>query len=69
MQFLASGLTVKGIIEGDSQPDKFIPELIQYYKEGKLPIDKIIKTYRLENIDTAVHEHHIGKCIKAVLIP
>lgn len=69
MQFLASGLTVKGIIEGDSQPDKFIPELIAYYKAGQLPINKMVKTYPLEDIDTAVHEHHTGKCIKAVLIP
>ncbi len=69
MQFLASGLTVKGIIEGDSQPDKFIPELIAYHKAGQLPIDKMIKTYPLEDIDTAVHEHHVGECIKAVLIP
>lgn len=69
MQFLASGLTVKGIIEGDSQPDKFIPELIAYYEAGQLPIDKMIKTYPLEDIDTAVHEHHVGECIKAVLIP
>ncbi len=69
MQFLASGLTVKGIIEGDSHPDKFIPELIGYYKAGQLPIDKMIKTYPLKDIDTAVHEHHVGECIKAVLIP
>lgn len=69
MQFLASGLTVKGIIEGDSQPDKFIPELIAYYEAGQLPIDKMIKTYPLKDIDTAVHEHHVGECIKAVLIP
>ena len=49
-QFLASGLTIKGIIEGDSHPDIFIPELMEYFKAGKLPVDKLIKTYPLSLI-------------------
>lgn len=69
MQFLASGLTVKGIIEGDSHPDKFIPELIGYYQNGQLPIDKLLTTYALKDINKAVHDHHAGHCTKAVLIP
>ena len=69
MQFLAAGLTVKGIIEGDSNPDTFIPELIRYYKKGQLPIDKLLTTYPLEDINKAVDDHHSGACTKAVLIP
>ena len=69
IQFLASGLTVKGIIEGDSQPDVFIPQLIEYYKAGKLPVDQFIKTYPLADINLAVEAHHSGECVKAVLIP
>ena len=69
LQFLASGLTVKGIIEGDSHPDIFIPQLIEYYKNGELPIDKLITTYALQDINKAVEDHHNGICAKAVLIP
>ena len=68
-QFLASGLTIKGIIEGDSHPDKFIPELIDYFNSGKLPVEKLIKTYPLSEINKAVADHHSGACVKAVLIP
>ena len=68
-QFLAAGLTVKGIIEGDSHPDKFIPELIAYYKDGRLPLDKLISTYPLKDINQAVGDHHSGRCTKAVLLP
>lgn len=68
-QFLASGLTIKGIIEGDSHPDIFIPELMDHYKSGRLPVDKLIKTYPLSEIDKAVDDHHSGDCVKAVLIP
>ena len=69
LQFLASGLTVKGIIEGDSHPEKFIPELIAHYKAGRLPFDKLIKTYPLKDINKAVDDHHAGRCTKAVLLP
>ena len=69
LQFLASGLTVKGIIEGDSQPDEFIPQLIAYYKAGKLPLDKLISTYKLKDINQAIKDHHSGLCTKAVLLP
>ena len=69
VQFLASGLTVKGIIEGNSHPETFIPQLMDYYKNGQLPIDDLIKTYALSDIDKAVHDHHAGDCVKAVLVP
>lgn len=69
IQFLAGGLTIKGIIEGDSHPDIFIPKLMDYFKAGYLPVDKLIKTYPLSLIDKAVQDHHSGACIKAVLIP
>ena len=69
IQFLASGLTIKGIIEGSSHPEIFIPELMAYYKNGQLPLDGMIKTYALSDIDKAVHDHHAGACVKAVLIP
>ena len=68
-QIMVGGLTVKGIIEGDSHPDKFIPELISYYQKGQLPIDKLLTTYALKDINEAVHDHHAGRCTKAVLIP
>ena len=34
--------TVIGCCEGDSNPKIFIPRLVQLYKEGRFPIDKII---------------------------
>lgn len=63
------GQSIKGIIEGDSDPDAFIPELLTHYKAGRLPFDKMIKTYPLKDINTAIADQHAGRCIKAVLIP
>lgn len=69
LQVMGQGHTIKGIIEGDSDPDIFIPQLVNYYKEGLLPFDEIIKTYALCDINQAVADQRDGKCIKAVLLP
>jgi len=63
------GQAVKGIIEGDSDPDEFIPELIEHFKAGRLPFDKLVKKYRLSEINEAIAAQHHGDCVKAVLIP
>lgn len=66
---VAMGHTLKGIIEGDSDPDTFIPELVDHYRAGRLPFDKMIKTYPLSRINEAVADQHHGKCVKVVLLP
>ncbi len=62
------GHTVKGIIEGDSDPDIFLPELIAHMKAGRLPIDKFTRVYKFDEINQAVDDAHHGKCVKAVLV-
>ena len=66
---MAKGLSVHAIIEGDSHPDSFIPELIGYYKAGRLPLDRLIATYPLKDINIAIKDHSAGACAKVVLIP
>lgn len=62
------GHTIKGIIEGDSDPDVFIPEMIELYRQGKLPFDKLIRTYPLSEINKAIEDQHHGRCVKVVLL-
>ncbi|ROL70233.1 NAD(P)-dependent alcohol dehydrogenase [Pseudomonas chlororaphis] len=63
------GHRLQGIIEGDSDLHGFIPELLTHYKAGRFPFDKLIKTYRLEQINQAIADQASGECIKAVLLP
>lgn len=37
VQHLFRGVKLWGCVEGDSYPADFIPELIKYYRQGKLP--------------------------------
>lgn len=68
-EMINAGITIKGIMEGDSEPDTFIPELIEYFKAGLLPFDKMVSTYKLCDINQAVTDQHNGHAIKAILIP
>ncbi|KAK4664064.1 uncharacterized protein QC763_500250 [Podospora pseudopauciseta] len=56
-----------GVVEGEVWPVEFIPRLIQAYKEGKFPVDKISKVYPVEDIERAIADTESGKIIKAVL--
>ena len=63
------GHRIIGIIEGDSDPAAFIPELIEHHRNGRLPLDKLVTIYPLSKINDAIRDQHEGKCIKAVLTP
>ena len=68
-ELINRGLTIKGIMIGDSDPDIFIPELIAHFKAGRLPFEKMVKTFKLSEINEAVADQHSGGCVKVVLIP
>lgn len=66
---MTPGLRIIGIIEGDSDPQTFIPELLSHHAGGRFPFDRLIRTYKLADINEAVAAQARGECIKAVLIP
>lgn len=69
MDLIMNGRTVRGIIEGDAIPELFIPKLIELYKQGRFPYDKIITFYPFEEINKAVEDMEQGRVIKPVLKP
>ena len=69
LKTITFGHSVKGIIEGDSDPDTFIPELIALHQAGRLPFDRLVRTYRFAEINQAIKDQHDGKCVKVVLVP
>jgi len=67
MQTLLAGRKTRGVIEGDSVPQKIIPQLIDLYKQGKFPFDKLIKFYNVKDINQAVADSGEGVTIKPVI--
>jgi len=67
MDLIMNGRTVRGIIEGDAIPDLFIPQLIELYRKGRFPFDRMITFYPFEEINKAVEDMEKGLVIKPVL--
>lgn len=59
--------TVRGVSEGHSVPKAFIPKLLDYYRAGRFPVDRLIRYYPFEEINAAFAASHRGDAIKAVL--
>ncbi len=66
-KLLFGGRQLRGILEGDSVPDVFIPRLVALYKQGRFPFDRLIKTYPLEAFNQAVEDTITGKVVKSVI--
>jgi aryl-alcohol dehydrogenase len=58
---------VTGVLLGSGVPQIFIPKLIELYKHGKFPFDKLIKFYSLEEINQASEDSEKGITIKPIL--
>jgi aryl-alcohol dehydrogenase len=69
MQHILDGRTIKGCVEGDCIPEIFIPQLIELYKQGRFPFDKLLTFYPMDKINEAVEDTEKGKALKAILKP
>ena len=64
---LMLGRTMKGIIEGNSNPDVFIPLLVDIFMKGKFPFDKLVKFYPFADIVQAFNDVEHGTTVKPIL--
>jgi aryl-alcohol dehydrogenase len=64
---LLGGKTIRGVIEGESVPAIFIPQLIALWEAGKFPFDKLERVYPLAEFNQAVHDCETGATVKPVI--
>jgi aryl-alcohol dehydrogenase len=67
MPFLQFGRVVRGVIQGESHPQEFIPKLVDLLLEGKMPVDRMMRFYPLTDINRAVADSSSGATVKPVL--
>lgn len=65
---LTAGRVVRGIVEGDSVPDVFLPTLVRLWEQGRFPVERLITTFAFEQIEEAVAAAASGEVIKPVLL-
>ena len=68
MTSLLAGRTLRGIMQGDSVPHVFIPKLVELYQSGRFPIDRLIRSYELADVNQAFADAANGKVVKPVLL-
>lgn len=64
---MTGGRKVRGIVEGEAKPDLFIPTMIELWRQGRFPFDKMVKFYDFADINAAFHDAESGATIKPIL--
>jgi aryl-alcohol dehydrogenase len=67
MNNLLFGRTLRGIVQGDSIPQLFIPQLIELYRAGDFPFDRLVRFYEFEEINQAATDTRSGATVKPIL--
>ncbi len=62
------GLRLQFVLAGSSTPRVFLPQLIRLYKQGRFPVDRLVKTFEFSQINEAFAASHEGHAVKPVLV-
>ena len=65
---IRGGKSIRGVMEGDADPIRFVPQLIELVQQGRMPIDQMILSYPFAEINRAVADARSGATIKPVLV-
>jgi aryl-alcohol dehydrogenase len=65
---LAGGRQLRGILGGDAHPGLFLPKLVEYWRQGRFPFDRLLTFYPFAEIQRAFADARSGKAIKPVLL-
>jgi Zn-dependent alcohol dehydrogenase len=68
LDLLVKNVTLRPIVEGDANPQTFVPRLLALYQQGRFPFDRLIVKYPFEKINEAMHDAEQGNVVKPVLI-
>lgn len=64
---MSPGKSIRGIVQGDSVPELFIPQLIELHRQGRFPFDRLLKFYNFDDINQAAADSEAGVTVKPVL--
>jgi aryl-alcohol dehydrogenase/geraniol dehydrogenase (NAD+) len=68
LDLLTRGIVIRSIIEGDADPQSFIPRMVGLYRDGHFPFDRMVHTFPFEKINEAAAAAESGAVIKPVLL-
>ncbi|OCK93173.1 putative alcohol dehydrogenase [Cenococcum geophilum 1.58] len=67
-EFMVAGKQYIGAVEGDSITSESVPLMIRWWREGKFPLEKLVKRFKAEDFKEAIKEMHEGVTVKPVIV-
>jgi aryl-alcohol dehydrogenase len=67
VQSLLPGKRILGVTLGDGEPRTLIPQLVALHRQGRLPLEKLVRSYSLDELDAAAADMHHGRTVKPVV--
>jgi aryl-alcohol dehydrogenase len=67
LRHLLIGRKIRGIVQGNSKPDLFIPMLVDAFMKGRFPLDRLVTFYPFADIARAFADSESGSTIKPIL--
>jgi aryl-alcohol dehydrogenase len=65
---LSAGNRIQFIMGGSVVPRIFLPKMIEWYKQGRFPVNRLVKTFPFSEINAAFAAAHHGDAVKPVLL-
>ena len=64
---MSAGRVIRGVVEGSANPQAFIPELIEHYRAGRFPFDRLVEYFDFADLGAAIEAGETGKVVKPVV--
>ena len=61
------GKRIVGVTLGDSEPETLLPVLVMLHRQGRLPLERLVRYYSLDELNTAAEDLHSGRVVKPVI--
>jgi aryl-alcohol dehydrogenase len=58
---------IRGVNMGDSNPQLFIPRLVELVMSGEFPIEKLVRFYQLADVNEALADQKSGAAVKPII--
>jgi aryl-alcohol dehydrogenase len=68
VQSFLAGKRVIGVTLGDGEPATTLGLLVDLHRRGLLPLEKLVRHYRLDELNDAVADMHHGRTVKPVIL-
>jgi aryl-alcohol dehydrogenase len=65
---LLKGWNFRTIVQGSSVPRQMVARLIDLWKQGAFPVDRLVKTYDFTAINSAFADSESGAVVKPLLV-